>query len=176
MGRAGQAFSFRHSPEVHNPTLQARGLRLGQMYLQMKSWKLPIRVIEPSFLQVAHLLSSCPKVPSDIEMEDSDSSAIALEVVLDLQLRLPSLRRLAIPAMSAGCERVFSSAKKLITPERNRLHEQFIEASERLKNWWDHGLIVQQPHVQGDHPEDEGSGLDDEDEDLLSAEIGTMQP
>jgi hypothetical protein len=28
------------------------------------------------------------------------------------------------------------------------------------------GLIVQQPHVQGDDPEDEDSELDDEDEDL----------
>ena len=41
---------------------------------------------------------------------------------------------LAVPAMSAECERIFSSAKKLIGPERNRLHEQIIEASEYLKN------------------------------------------
>jgi hypothetical protein len=46
--------------------------------------------------------------------------------------------------MSAECERVFSSTKKLITPERNRLTEDIIEASECLKNWWDHGLIKQQ--------------------------------
>jgi hypothetical protein len=46
--------------------------------------------------------------------------------------------------MSAECERVFSSTKKLITPERNRLAEDIIEASECLKNWWDHGLIKQQ--------------------------------
>ena len=50
--------------------------------------------------------------------------------------------------MSAECERVFSSTKKLITPERNRLTEDIIEASECLKNWWDHGLIVQQPYTQ----------------------------
>jgi hypothetical protein len=31
-----------------------------------------------------------------------------------------------------------------ITPERNRLTEDIIEASEYLKNWWDHGLIKQQ--------------------------------
>jgi hypothetical protein len=48
--------------------------------------------------------------------------------------------------MSAECERVFSSTKKLITPERNRLAEDIIEASECLKNWWDHGLIEQQEH------------------------------
>jgi hypothetical protein len=45
--------------------------------------------------------------------------------------------------MSAECERVFSSAKKLITPERNRLTEEIIEASKCLKNWWDCGLTQQ---------------------------------
>ena len=36
-----------------------------------------------------------------------------------------------------------TSTKKLITPERNRLAEEIIEASECLKNWWDRGLIQQ---------------------------------
>jgi hypothetical protein len=45
--------------------------------------------------------------------------------------------------MSAECERVFSSTKKLSIPERNRLAEEIIEASECLKNWWDRGLIQQ---------------------------------
>jgi hypothetical protein len=34
------------------------------------------------------------------------------------------------------------------------MHEQIIEASECLKNWWDRGLIVQQPYT----PEDNASG------------------
>jgi hAT family C-terminal dimerisation region len=63
--------------------------------------------------------------------------------------------------MSAECERMFSSAKKLISPERNRLHEEMIEASECLKNWWDRGLIVQQPYV----PEDDDSDACDLKED-----------
>ena len=63
--------------------------------------------------------------------------------------------------MSAECERVFSSAKKLITPERNRLHEQIIEASECLKNGWDRGLIQQQPNTPADS---EDSELEDEDD------------
>ena len=50
---------------------------------------------------------------------------------------------LAISTMLVKCECVFSSAKKLITPEQNHLHEQIIEASECLKNWWDRGLITQ---------------------------------
>ena len=37
------------------------------------------------------------------------------------------------PAMSVECERVFSSAKKLITQKRNQLAEDIIEACECLK-------------------------------------------
>ena len=70
-----------------------------------------------------------------------------------------------IPAMSAECERVFSSAKKLITPERNRLNEQIIEASECLKNWWDRGLIQQQPDVPGED-DSVDCELNDEDDDI----------
>jgi hypothetical protein len=99
---------------------------------------------------------------SNGEMSDPDSSspessinldpAIAASVRPGPERAVPTLHLwafnvLAVPAMSAECERMFSSAKKLISPERNRLHEQMIEASECLKNWWDRGLIVQQPHV-----------------------------
>ena len=58
----------------------------------------------------------------------------------------PVCDTLSIPAMSAECERVFSSTKKLITPEWNRLTDNIIEASECLKNWWDRGLIEQPEH------------------------------
>jgi hypothetical protein len=37
--------------------------------------------------------------------------------------------------MLTECERVFSSAKKLITPERNNLREDIIKACECLKAW-----------------------------------------
>ena len=52
----------------------------------------------------------------------------------------PSLARMAfdilsIPAMSAECERVFSSAKLLITDRRGRLKEDIIEASECSRSW-----------------------------------------
>jgi hAT family C-terminal dimerisation region len=84
-------------------------------------------------------------------MEDSDSSNEFLDIdpsILasvtqgrpdDAQSTFPTLHLwaldiLAIPAMSAECERVFSSTKKLITPERTRLSEEPIEASEYLKN------------------------------------------
>jgi hypothetical protein len=49
-------------------------------------------------------------------------------------LHLYAFDTLAIPTMSAECEKVSSSTKKLITPERNRLAEDIIEASECLKD------------------------------------------
>jgi hAT family C-terminal dimerisation region len=67
-----------------------------------------------------------------------------------LTLHLYAFDTLAIPAMSAECERVFSSTKKLITPERNRLAGEIIEASEYLKNWWERGLIRQLQHADSD--------------------------
>ena len=45
-------------------------------------------------------------------------------------LHLWTLNMLFISAMSAECERAFSSAKKLITSERNALADNTIEASE----------------------------------------------
>jgi hypothetical protein len=51
---------------------------------------------------------------------------------------------LSCPAMSTECERVFSSAKKLLTPESNALSEGIIEACECLKAWWKKDLIQQQ--------------------------------
>jgi hypothetical protein len=53
-----------------------------------------------------------------------------------LTLFQAALDKLVIPAMSAECERVFSSAGKMITPERNRLGDDIIEACECLKAWW----------------------------------------
>jgi hypothetical protein len=43
------------------------------------------------------------------------------------------LDKLAILAMSAECERVFSSARKMIALKRNRLSDDIIEISECLK-------------------------------------------
>lgn len=42
---------------------------------------------------------------------------------------------LSIPAMSAECERVFSSTKLLLTDRRARMKEDIIEASECLRAW-----------------------------------------
>lgn len=72
-----------------------------------------------------------------------------LEYVLDpnlinewrrLEVRFPILAKLAldilsIPAMSAECERVFSSAKHLLSDSRNSLIPETIEALECQRNW-----------------------------------------
>src|SRR6266850_7931851 len=46
-----------------------------------------------------------------------------------------ALDLLAIPAMSAECERIFSSTKILISDRRNRLKEDVIEANECVRYW-----------------------------------------
>jgi hypothetical protein len=56
------------------------------------------------------------------------------------EAQYPSLARMAfdilsIPAMSAECERVFSSAKILLNDRRARMKEDIIEASECLRAW-----------------------------------------
>ena len=55
-----------------------------------------------------------------------------------------ALDTLSSLVMSTGYERVFNSIKKLITPERNHLGEDVIEACECLKAWWRNSLIEQQ--------------------------------
>ena len=60
----------------------------------------------------------------------------------------PSLSRMAldllsIPAMTAECERVFSSSKILISDRRNRLKDDIIEASECLNYWYRQGYFEQ---------------------------------
>ena len=52
-----------------------------------------------------------------------------------------SLEILAIPAMSAGVERVFSSSALTITNRRNRLGEDTIEAIECQKSCLHTGII-----------------------------------
>ena len=56
------------------------------------------------------------------------------------QLYQYALNLLAIPATSCACERVFSSAKRLITPQRSRLSDDAIEEIECLRNWMLQGI------------------------------------
>lgn len=43
---------------------------------------------------------------------------------------------LAIPAMSAKCERIFSSALRLVTSLQGSLQDEAIEANKCLKSWF----------------------------------------
>ena len=52
-----------------------------------------------------------------------------------------ALDLLCCPVMSAECERIFSGAKLLIAPNRNRLADDIIEAAECLRIWWMRGII-----------------------------------
>jgi hypothetical protein len=47
-----------------------------------------------------------------------------------------------IPTISAECERVFSSTKKMITQALNSLAEDIIQACEYLESWWGIGVIA----------------------------------
>ena len=51
-------------------------------------------------------------------------------------LRQQAYDILPVPAMSAECERIFSSSKRLINLYRMSLSNDIIEASECLKPWW----------------------------------------
>ena len=74
-----------------------------------------------------------PRIGSIIQWwEDHSTMYLALSrMALDI---------LSIPAMSAEVERVFSSAKLLISDTRNRLKEDIIEACECLKSFNTAGL------------------------------------
>jgi hypothetical protein len=76
-----------------------------------------------------------------ISTDPADRETDALEfwnarVTTQPDLARFALDMLAIPMMSAECERVFSSAKYLITDSRNRLKPDIIEANECLKHWF----------------------------------------
>ncbi len=48
---------------------------------------------------------------------------------------------LTIPAMSSECQRLFSSAKLTVTPQRQRLKADIIEAIEMMNKWFRRGLV-----------------------------------
>lgn len=54
----------------------------------------------------------------------------------------------SISAMSAECERILSSTKLLITPQRTRLGEEIIEACECVRQWFrTRFAILQWQHI-----------------------------
>lgn len=59
------------------------------------------------------------------------------------ELRQMAFDLLSIPAMSAEVERTFSSAKRLLTPDRNALSVESLETYELLRNWWLRDIVLQ---------------------------------
>jgi hypothetical protein len=57
-------------------------------------------------------------------------------------LHFYALDHLSCPAMATQCERVFSAARRTLTPERNALGPQIIEACECLRWWWRNGVVT----------------------------------
>jgi len=64
---------------------------------------------------------------SGLQVSDKDDDEIVVEVdvtkkgKLEMYSMKGGTNTLAIPATATECERTFSSAKKLVAPERNRL-------------------------------------------------------
>ena len=59
---------------------------------------------------------------------------------------------------------MYKCKEYLLHPERNRLHTDIIEASECLKNWWDHKLIQQRDYAAEDPDLEDCEPQDDEDD------------
>ena len=57
-------------------------------------------------------------------------------------LHLYALDHLSCSAMATQCERVFSAARRTLTPERNALGLKILEACECLRWWWRNGVVT----------------------------------
>jgi len=80
-------------------------------------------------------------------------------------LRYPSVCNTETPSVVWCLGEEYERNKKLITPGGNRLHIDIIEASECLKNWWDHGLLQQRDCAPEDPEPEDFEPRDDEDDD-----------
>jgi hypothetical protein len=75
-----------------------------------------------------------------LEFNDSNITESAIDYWKTVEPRWPNLTRfaldaLSIPAMSAECERCFSSSGNMITDNRNSLNPESIEAGECQRHW-----------------------------------------
>ena len=81
-----------------------------------------------------------------IEFDNARVTESALAYWKTVESRWPNLARMAfdslsIPAMSAECERCFSSSGNLITDSRNKLNPESVEACECQRHWFLHDLV-----------------------------------
>ena len=57
-------------------------------------------------------------------------------------LNLHALDHLSCPAMTTQCKRVFSAARRTLTPERNALGLKVLETGECLRLWWRNRVVT----------------------------------
>lgn len=82
------------------------------------------------------------------------------------QLSKMALDLLACPAMSADCERAFSSAGRSVSKTRSRINDETAEATECLRSWLKQGWIdTERWIVNGGMNKEDLEGEDDIDED-----------
>lgn len=97
------------------------------------------------------------RVPVDEDQFDAYVKGVPTEITAPVELNIlawwaqspfTKLRQMAydllsIPATSCAIERVFSSAKDLLSADQSRMKDTTIEARELLRNWWLHDLVQQ---------------------------------
>ena len=79
-----------------------------------------------------------------IELGDNSAifSWLRRSSTIPSSIRQMCIDLLSIPAMSAEVERVFSSTKRTVTTDRNRLTDDTIGKLQLLKYWWQYDLIA----------------------------------
>lgn len=97
-----------------------------------------LHVSNPVESELDRYLSMSPPHPQDVPdpLEWWKSQRSILPTVSQLALDI-----LAIPAMSADCERAFSLAKLTLTSQRHRMVAETLEEIQCLKNWLRRGAI-----------------------------------
>lgn len=111
---------------------------------------IPIREPTPREIMLGRGILSIQKTHDDpfmiyIHRASEQSEAGVLNWWLQygpIELQQMALDILSIPAMSAEIERLFSSTKKLLTPDRNALSTESLEMYELLRNWWRGDIIL----------------------------------
>jgi len=167
--------------------------RTTQLPSQQRSRKNRQDSLQPDFSDISLFmeLEEVETTPGDsyqAYIERDPEGKLSIEEVLDYWnsrlLSQPDLARfaldmLALPASSSECERVFSSAKLLISPSRNRVNPDIVEMNECLKSWFAKERISQEGSSavecasKDSGSESEESGDSDETGDESSSREGT---
>jgi hypothetical protein len=135
-----EEYKGKYGPDPSTLTDSNKTLDTGKASSQRKTLEDPFEALHRhKQIRAKPKGSSSDRYTAFISTEREDSKTDALEfwnarVTTQPDLARFALDMLAIPMMSAECERVFSSAKHLITDSRNRLRSDIIEANECLKH------------------------------------------